>query len=236
MYGHLSANAAAAGVPAVLRARSRARASGTSTATSTSTSCAASARSSSATSTPGWRPPPRPSARTATPRRGPAACMVEPAELLTDRVDHADWAMFAKNGTDATTTLPDASPGPRPAAPRCWRRRGAYHGWPRRGAPLADGRRDRPRTGPTFLLHVQRPGQRAARGRRGRPERRRPRSSSRRSGTTRASTRRWWTRSSPGSCGRCATGSARRWSWTRSGPGSGCTTAAAGSRSAWSRT
>jgi glutamate-1-semialdehyde 2,1-aminomutase len=35
---------------------------------------------------------------------GPAACMVEAAELLTARVQHADWAMFAKNGTDATTT------------------------------------------------------------------------------------------------------------------------------------
>ncbi len=35
---------------------------------------------------------------------GPAACMVEAAELLVGRVAHADWAMFAKNGTDATTT------------------------------------------------------------------------------------------------------------------------------------
>ena len=34
---------------------------------------------------------------------GPAACMVEAAELLVDRVAYADWAMFAKNGTDATT-------------------------------------------------------------------------------------------------------------------------------------
>ncbi len=34
---------------------------------------------------------------------GPAACMVEAAELLVERVAHADWAMFAKNGTDATT-------------------------------------------------------------------------------------------------------------------------------------
>jgi len=34
---------------------------------------------------------------------GPAPCMVELAELLVDRVAHADWAMFAKNGTDATT-------------------------------------------------------------------------------------------------------------------------------------
>jgi glutamate-1-semialdehyde 2,1-aminomutase len=34
---------------------------------------------------------------------GPAARMVEAAELLVDRVAHAGWAMFAKNGTDATT-------------------------------------------------------------------------------------------------------------------------------------
>ena len=34
---------------------------------------------------------------------GPGAAMVEAAELLTGRVAHADWAMFAKNGTDATT-------------------------------------------------------------------------------------------------------------------------------------
>jgi glutamate-1-semialdehyde 2,1-aminomutase len=34
---------------------------------------------------------------------GPGAVMVEAAELLTGRVAHADWAMFAKNGTDATT-------------------------------------------------------------------------------------------------------------------------------------
>ena len=35
---------------------------------------------------------------------GPAAAMVDAAELLVGRVAHADWAMFAKNGTDATTT------------------------------------------------------------------------------------------------------------------------------------
>ncbi len=34
---------------------------------------------------------------------GPAPCMVELAELLVDRVAHADWAIFAKNGSDATT-------------------------------------------------------------------------------------------------------------------------------------
>jgi glutamate-1-semialdehyde 2,1-aminomutase len=34
---------------------------------------------------------------------GPAPCMVELAELLVERVKHADWAIFAKNGSDATT-------------------------------------------------------------------------------------------------------------------------------------
>ena len=37
-------------------------------------------------------------------QNGPAPVMVELAELLVGTVDHADWAMFAKNGTDATTT------------------------------------------------------------------------------------------------------------------------------------
>jgi glutamate-1-semialdehyde 2,1-aminomutase len=36
-------------------------------------------------------------------QNGPAAVMVELAELLVTTVRHADWAMFAKNGTDATT-------------------------------------------------------------------------------------------------------------------------------------
>ena len=34
---------------------------------------------------------------------GPSSRMVELAELLTDTVAHADWALFCKNGTDATT-------------------------------------------------------------------------------------------------------------------------------------
>ncbi|HEY7633358.1 MAG TPA: aminotransferase class III-fold pyridoxal phosphate-dependent enzyme [Thermoleophilaceae bacterium] len=34
---------------------------------------------------------------------GPAPCMVELGELLVERVAHADWAIFGKNGTDATT-------------------------------------------------------------------------------------------------------------------------------------
>ncbi|MEP7023515.1 MAG: aminotransferase class III-fold pyridoxal phosphate-dependent enzyme [Actinomycetota bacterium] len=59
---------------------------------------------------------------------GPAGCMVELAELLTDRVAHADWAMFAKNGTDATSlclAVARATTG-RSAVLAA---RGAYHGW-----------------------------------------------------------------------------------------------------------
>ncbi|MDY7103563.1 MAG: aminotransferase class III-fold pyridoxal phosphate-dependent enzyme [Actinomycetota bacterium] len=37
-------------------------------------------------------------------QNGPGTVMVELAERLVERVAHADWAMFAKNGTDATTT------------------------------------------------------------------------------------------------------------------------------------
>lgn len=37
------------------------------------------------------------------PLMGPTARMVELAELLTETVAHADWAVFAKNGTDATS-------------------------------------------------------------------------------------------------------------------------------------
>ncbi|MFC8432373.1 aminotransferase class III-fold pyridoxal phosphate-dependent enzyme [Streptomyces sp. NPDC057253] len=35
---------------------------------------------------------------------GPSPLMVELAELLVDTVDHADWALFAKNGNDATAS------------------------------------------------------------------------------------------------------------------------------------
>lgn len=35
---------------------------------------------------------------------GPAASLVELAELLVETLPHADWALFAKNGSDATTS------------------------------------------------------------------------------------------------------------------------------------
>ncbi len=58
---------------------------------------------------------------------GPSARVVELAELMTDMVTHADWAMFQKNGTDATTTcvtLARAETQKRKVLVA----RGAYHG------------------------------------------------------------------------------------------------------------
>lgn len=58
---------------------------------------------------------------------GPAPVLVELAELMTRQVAHADWTMFAKNGTDATTvcvTVARAASGRRKVLVA----RGAYHG------------------------------------------------------------------------------------------------------------
>lgn len=58
---------------------------------------------------------------------GPSARQVELAELVVDTVPHADWAMFSKNGTDATTacvTIARAGTGRR----KILVARGAYHG------------------------------------------------------------------------------------------------------------
>ena len=63
--------------------------------------------------------------------------MVELAELLVERVAHADWAIFAKNGTDATTIalmVARAADRPEQGAGRG----GAYHG----AAPWATLRMD----------------------------------------------------------------------------------------------
>ena len=58
---------------------------------------------------------------------GPAACFVELAERFVDRCAHADWVMFQKNGTDATTvclTIARAATGRRKVLVAG----GAYHG------------------------------------------------------------------------------------------------------------
>jgi glutamate-1-semialdehyde 2,1-aminomutase len=60
-------------------------------------------------------------------QNGPSARMVELAERLVDLVPHADWAMFAKNGTDATTlalSIARAATGRRKVLVA----RDAYHG------------------------------------------------------------------------------------------------------------
>lgn len=58
---------------------------------------------------------------------GPGSVLVELAEHLVRRIDHADWAMFCKNGTDATTmamTTARAHTGKR----KILVAKGAYHG------------------------------------------------------------------------------------------------------------
>jgi glutamate-1-semialdehyde 2,1-aminomutase len=58
---------------------------------------------------------------------GPSEVMVELAELLVGRVGHADWALFAKNGSDATTIslmVARAATG----RSKILAARGAYHG------------------------------------------------------------------------------------------------------------
>ena len=58
---------------------------------------------------------------------GPTALMVELAEALTGMVRHADWAIFCKNGTDATTmALTTARAHTRKKT--VVRAKGAYHG------------------------------------------------------------------------------------------------------------
>lgn len=58
---------------------------------------------------------------------GPTEHLVELAELLTETIPHADWAMFQKNGTDAMTacvTIARAGTGRR----KVLAAKGAYHG------------------------------------------------------------------------------------------------------------
>jgi len=58
---------------------------------------------------------------------GPSARLVELAELMVDTIPHADWVLFEKNGTDATTvavTIARAGTGRRKVLVA----RGAYHG------------------------------------------------------------------------------------------------------------
>lgn len=58
---------------------------------------------------------------------GPAEVMVELAETFTAQVSHADWAMFCKNGTDATTMALMIARN-HTQKKTIVRARGAYHG------------------------------------------------------------------------------------------------------------
>ena len=49
---------------------------------------------------------------------GPTEKMVELAELMVDTIDGADWALFQKNGTDATTVCVMIAPRAAPITAR----------------------------------------------------------------------------------------------------------------------
>ncbi len=73
---------------------------------------------------------------------GPGEAMVQLAEILTERVDHADWAMFGKNGSDATRLCLSA------ARATTGRRHvvmseHSYHGWNAWSNQFADGKAGR---------------------------------------------------------------------------------------------
>ncbi len=51
----------------------------------------------------------------------PGPVMVDLAELLTRTVRHADWAILAKNGTDATPATPTSATTPSTTWPACSR-------------------------------------------------------------------------------------------------------------------
>jgi glutamate-1-semialdehyde 2,1-aminomutase len=69
---------------------------------------------------------------------GPAPCMVDLGERMVATIEHADWALFCKNGTDATTicvTMARAHTGKR----KLLRARGTYHGAAPWCTPVREG-------------------------------------------------------------------------------------------------
>lgn len=69
---------------------------------------------------------------------GPGEVMVELAELMVERIAHADWVLFAKNGTDATTValmVARATTG----RSKILVARGSYHGSAPWCTPRLDG-------------------------------------------------------------------------------------------------
>ncbi|MDR8730108.1 aminotransferase class III-fold pyridoxal phosphate-dependent enzyme [Burkholderia pseudomultivorans] len=69
---------------------------------------------------------------------GPAPVMVELAELLVSMISHADWAMFCKNGTDATSIAMMCARAYR-GRNKIIAARGAYHGCAPWSTPLRAG-------------------------------------------------------------------------------------------------
>ena len=51
---------------------------------------------------------------------GPGPILVELAELMVELVPHADWCLFGKNGTDATTSCVTLAQGRERGGARCW--------------------------------------------------------------------------------------------------------------------
>ena len=91
---------------------------------------------------------------------GPAPVLVELAELLVALVPHADWCLFGKNGTDATTTcvtIARAATGRRKVLVAA----GAYHGAVPWCSPQRR-RRDRRGPGASAAVHLQRRAKRRA--------------------------------------------------------------------------
>jgi glutamate-1-semialdehyde 2,1-aminomutase len=94
-------------------------------------------------------------------QNGPAPVMIDLAELLVATVQHADWAMFAKNGTDATTmccTIARAQTGRR----RILVARGAYHGAAPWCTPRLDGTTTADRANLGYFRYNDLPSVRAA--------------------------------------------------------------------------
>lgn len=83
---------------------------------------------------------------------GPAAVMVELAEALTDTVDHADWALFCKNGTDATTMAAMVARA-HTKQPAILLAEGAYHGAAPWCTPVRNGVTDADRANQIFYRY-----------------------------------------------------------------------------------
>jgi glutamate-1-semialdehyde aminotransferase len=138
---------------------------------------------------------------------GPTPVMVELAELMVDRLSHADWAIFSKNGNDATglaLAIARAATGRSAVLMAA----NAYHGsagWcnPNPSGFPGSSAISYSATGTTISRASRRPCVKPGR-------RRLPRSSSRRSGTTLDSIRNWPLGNSRRACARCATRVAQR--------------------------